>query len=162
MSLDTRRDYLYVEDAAAMLEKDLVAGDLKALIVLGHDIALSAAALAAAAKLEVLVVISAHEVGLAQKAHVALPASAWAEISGTMTNRKGMVQRLRAAFPSQGQALPGWEIVTRLAQACGATLTWPHARKVFEEMAGVVPAFKGAEWGTDARPLQLRWANSRG
>jgi NADH-quinone oxidoreductase subunit G len=148
---------------AAMLDKDLIAGELKALVVLGHDIVLSEAALAAAAKLDVVVVIGAHEVGLARSAHVALPAAAWAEVSGTMTNRQGKVQRLRAAYPAAGQALPAWEIVARLAHACGAaTLTWTHVRKLFDEMAGVVPAFKGAEWGVDARPIQLRWAQSRG
>jgi len=146
----------------AMLERDLIAGELEALVVLGHQSALSEEAFAAAARLEALVVIATHERGLAGRAQVALPAAAWAEVNATTTNRKGMVQRLRAAVTSPGQALPAWEIVARLAQACDATLSWPHARAVFDEMVAKVAAFKGAAWGAEARPLQLRWANSRG
>ena len=55
-------------------------------------------------------------------ANVALPLADWAEVDGTITNRQGMVQRMRAAIAAAGRALPGWEILSRLARKLGATL----------------------------------------
>jgi NADH-quinone oxidoreductase subunit G len=146
----------------AALERDLTEGKLRALVVLGHELPLSGQALARARELDALIVIAWREVGIAAAAHVALACSAWAEVHGTITNRKGIVQRMHAACSPTGQSLPAWEIVTRLAQACGATLSYSHPKKVFEEMLGKVNAFAGADWGKPARPLQLRFAGSRG
>ncbi len=109
-----------------------------------------------------LVAIAAHERGIVTHAKFALPAAAWAETSGTITNVKGHVQRMHAAFPAPGQALPGWEAVVRLAQATGVKLAWSHARDVFKDMTAAVPAWKDLKWAREARPLALRFAGSRG
>lgn len=146
----------------AALERDLLEGKLRALLVLGHELPLSAEALARARALDALVVIAWREVGVAAAAHVALSCAAWSEVHGTVTNRKGMVLRMHAATSPAGQSLPAWEVVTRLGQASGATLSYSHPRKVFDEMLGKVSAFAGAEWGKSALPVQLRFAGSRG
>jgi len=85
-------------------------------------------------------------------------------VAGTMTNRLGLVQRLHQAFAPPGQALPAWEIFTRLGQASGSALGYGHVRQVFDEMVGKVGELQGqaARWGRETRPIQLRWANSRG
>src|SRR5262249_5025818 len=108
------------------------------------------------------VAISTHDRGPASHAKIALPAAAWAETAGTITNDKGMTQRMHAAFPPPGQALPGWEAVVRLAQATNVKLAWTHAREVFADMVGRVPSMKGLTWAREARPLALRFAGSRG
>ena len=87
---------------------------------------------------------------------------AWAELAGTVTNRKGLVQRMHAAFPPPGQAIPGWEAVVRLAGATGVKFSWTHAREVFKDMTGKVSELSGHTWVREARPLQLRFAGSRG
>jgi predicted molibdopterin-dependent oxidoreductase YjgC len=69
---------------------------------------------------------------------------------------------MHPALSIAGQALPAWEIVTRLAQAAGAAVQYPNVRKLFEEMAAKVPEFAGASWGRETRPVQLRFAHSRG
>jgi len=145
----------------AALERDLASGALKALVVLGSD-ALTAAAMERAAGLAALVTISAHERGLALGAHVALACADWPEIHGTITNRQGKVQRLRAAYAPPGQALPAWEVIARLARKLGAALEVTAPRQVFAEMVGAVPAFAAAEWGAEAQTIQLRFAGSRG
>jgi NADH-quinone oxidoreductase subunit G len=109
-----------------------------------------------------VIAISAHERGAVATAAVALPIATWAEAAGTITNHQGRVQRMHAAFPPPGQAVPGWEVVVRLAQATGVKLGWSHAREVFGEMTGAVPAWNGLVWAREARPLQLRFAGSRG
>jgi predicted molibdopterin-dependent oxidoreductase YjgC len=115
-----------------------------------------------AAELELLVVIADTEDGIVSRAKVALASAAWAEVSGTVTNRQGIVQRMHAAYAPSGQALPAWEIIVRLAQASGAAIAYNHPRQVFDDLAAKVPDFKGAVWGRETRPIQLRWANSRG
>jgi len=117
-----------------------------------------------AGKLKELEVISiaSHERGPVPHAKVALPASAWAETGATTTNVKGHVQRMHPAFAPPGQAIAGWEAVVRLAQATGVKLAWTHAREVFKDMTAAVPAWKDQPWVREARPLQLRFAGSRG
>lgn len=144
------------------LEADLKGGEIKTLLVLGGDLPLSDEAMEAARNLDGLIVITDREVGIAKLANVTLAAAAWAEVDGTVTNRKGMVQRMHAAYHPAGQALPAWEIVTRLAQACDAAMSYTHPKKLFEDMVSSVSAFDGATWGRTVRPIQLRWANSRG
>jgi NADH-quinone oxidoreductase subunit G len=109
-----------------------------------------------------VIAISPHERGPVAHAAVALPATAWAETAGTITNAQGRVQRMHAAFPAPGNALAGWEIVVRLAQALGVRLSWAHARDVFKDMTAAVPAWSGLSWAREARPLALRFAGSRG
>jgi NADH-quinone oxidoreductase subunit G len=150
-----------LRDVAA-LESDLLAGKLDTLLVLGHELPLSEQALARARSLDALIVIAWREIGIAAAAQITLACAAWAEVHGTVTNRQGFVQRMHAACSPAGQALPAWEVVTRLAQACDATVSYTHPKKIFEEMLGKVKAFQGAEWGLPARPLQLRFAGSRG
>ncbi len=132
---------------------------LRALIVLGD--VLPGVDAGKLKELEVIS-ISAHERGPVTGARVALPASAWAEASGTITNNKGHVQRMHAAFAGPGQAIPAWEAVVRLAHATGIKLGWNHAREVFKDMTQTVPAWKDLTWARDVRPLELRFAGSRG
>jgi NADH-quinone oxidoreductase subunit G len=109
-----------------------------------------------------IVAISAHERTHVGHARVALPASDWAELAGTITNAKGHVQRMHQAFSPPGHAIPGWEAVVRLAGATNQKLSWAHAREVFKEMCAAVPAWSSLTWAREARPLALRFAGSRG
>jgi predicted molibdopterin-dependent oxidoreductase YjgC len=93
---------------------------------------------------------------------VAFPCTAWAEEHGTITNRQGFVQRYHPALSPPGQSLAGWEIISRLAKACGAAVEFASAKKVFQEMTDKVEQFKDADWGREVRPVQLRFAASRG
>jgi predicted molibdopterin-dependent oxidoreductase YjgC len=69
---------------------------------------------------------------------------------------------MHPAYAPAGQALPAWEIITRLAHASGAALGFQGPRQVFDDLAGKVAELGGASWGREARPIQLRFANSRG
>jgi NADH-quinone oxidoreductase subunit G len=111
-----------------------------------------------------VIAISAHERkgGPVSQAQVALPASAWAETAGTITNVQGRVQRMHAAFPAPGHAIPGWEAVVRLAQALNVRISWAHAREVFKDMTAAVKPWSALVWAREARPLALRFAGSRG
>ena len=142
------------------LERDIRDGTLRVLLVLGHSIPWTDKALAE--KLDKLVVIADREVGIAKEADILLPCAAWAEVDGTVTNRNGNVQRMRAAYEPSGQAIPAWKVLTKIAHTCDVAVNFTNPKAVFDEMVGQVPAFAGAKWGRATRPLQLRWAGSRG
>jgi len=147
------------------LANDLRSGAISALLVLGAEGVLvgeSAAAAMPVDRLSALVVIGTHTDLLVDSAHVALPLAAWAEVDGTFTNRLGMVQRIRAALPPAGDALPGWEIVTHLARRLGVTLDFSTPKAVFTEAKQKLAFMKDAEWGRAMLPVQLRFAGSRG
>lgn len=146
---------------SADLEEAVRAGAIHALVVLGSTLDVSAEILARIGELEVIS-ISSHERGVVKQAKVALPAAAWAEVAGTVTNGKGMVQRMHAAFSPPGQAIPAWEVIVRLANATGVKLAWTHPREVFKDMTAKVAELAGVQWVREARPLQLRFAGSRG
>ena len=146
---------------AADLEEAVRAGAIHALVVLGETLDVSPEILARIGELEVIA-ISSHERGVVKQAKVALPAAAWAEVAGTVTNGKGMVQRMHAAFSPPGQAIPAWEVIVKLANVTGVKLAWTHPREVFKDMTAKVVELAGAQWVREARPLQLRFAGSRG
>jgi assimilatory nitrate reductase catalytic subunit len=70
-------------------------------------------------------------------AHVKLPAAAWGEKDGTVTNADRHVSRQRAFLPVPGLARPDWWILSRVAQRMGFrdAFAWDSARQVFEEHA---------------------------
>src|SRR3546814_1199971 len=50
---------------------------------------------------------------------VALPASAWGEKDGTVTNSERRISRQRPVFPSPGEARPDWWIISEVARRMG-------------------------------------------
>ena len=56
-------------------------------------------------------------------AHVRLPAAAWGEKDGTVTNSDRTISRQRALFPLPGEAMPDWWIVKEVARRMG----WKNA-----------------------------------
>jgi assimilatory nitrate reductase catalytic subunit len=79
-------------------------------------------------------------------AHVKLPAAAWGEKDGTVTNSDRHVSRQRAFLPTPGLARPDWWIVSRVAQRMGFrdAFAWDSARQVFEEHARLTELSKRA------------------
>jgi NADH-quinone oxidoreductase subunit G len=147
------------------LANDLKSGAVTTLLVVGTDGVLGKDAAPGALpldRLDTLVVIGTHRDAVATAAKVALPLAAWAEADGTFTNRLAMVQRIRAALPPAGDALPGWEILSHLARKLGATMDFTEARAVFNEAKQKLAFMKDAEWGRHMLPVQLRFASTRG
>ena len=116
-------------------------------------------------------VLASHRGPLAESARIALPMAAWAEVDGTFTNRQGTVQRIRAAVPAVGDALPAWEILSLLAHRLGMPMEFEtgdgrkvpaSARAVFLEAKQKMAFMKNADWGRTSLPIQLRFANTRG
>jgi predicted molibdopterin-dependent oxidoreductase YjgC len=79
----------------------------------------------------------------AQYADVVLPAISFAEKAGTFTNTERRVHLVRKAIEPKANALPDWEILTRLANAMGAGWSYSNAAEIFDELASLTPQYAG-------------------
>jgi assimilatory nitrate reductase catalytic subunit len=70
-------------------------------------------------------------------AHILLPAAAWGEKEGTVTNSERRVSRQRAFLPLPGEARPDWWIVSEVAKRMGYAehFDYDGAHAVFDEHA---------------------------
>jgi assimilatory nitrate reductase catalytic subunit len=71
--------------------------------------------------------------------HVLLPALAWGEKSGTVTNSERRISRQRSFLPAPGEARPDWWIVSEVAKRLGfaAAFDYRSAADIFREHASL-------------------------
>jgi formate dehydrogenase major subunit len=105
----------------------------------------------ALARLDHLVVQDLFLTETAALADVVLPASAWPEKDGTVTNTNRQVQMGHAAVAMPGEARHDIWIIVELARRLG--LPWEHrpVSDVFAEMAATMPSLNHITWQRVAR-----------
>jgi len=144
-ALDTRPGLTVVEILEAAER-----GAIRGMFVMGENPAMSdpdlAHARAALARLDHLVVQDLFLTETAALADVVLPASAWPEKDGTVTNSNRTVQMGRAAVPLPGEARQDLAIIVDLARRLGLDWTYAHPREVFGEMAAAMPSLANITW----------------
>ncbi len=130
---------------AVQMFEAIARGEIKALWVIGTNPAVSLpdadAARAALKKLELFVVsenVRSNDT-VDAGAHVLLPAQAWGEKSGTVTNSERRISRQRAFLTPPGEAKPDWWIVGEVARRLGfgAAFDFGSAAEVFREHAAL-------------------------
>lgn len=89
-----------------------------------------------------LVVVAAHDGAFADAAHVVLPATSWAEHSGTYVNKTGLRQVSEKAIEPQGSSRPAWQLAGLLAKAMGVELGFTKLKEIRAALigAGAAPA----------------------
>ncbi len=72
-------------------------------------------------------------------AHVRLPALAWGEKDGTVTNSERRISRQRGFLDWPGDARPDWWIIAEVAKQMGwaNAFAWSHQREIFAEFAAM-------------------------
>jgi ferredoxin-nitrate reductase len=127
---------------AVALFDALAAGRVKAVWIAGTNPMVSvpdgARVRAALERAELVVVQDAHHpTETSALAHAVLPAAAWPEKTGAMTNSERRVSLVRRALDPPGEARPDWRIFAGLAGAlgCGEHFAWPDEAAVFDEFA---------------------------
>ncbi|MEH7828738.1 nitrate reductase [Gemmobacter denitrificans] len=74
----------------------------------------------------------------ARLADVLLPATAWGEKDGTVTNSERMISRQRAFLPAPGQARPDWWQLAQVARRMGFSgFEWASPAEIFAEHAAL-------------------------
>ena len=100
----------------------------------------------ALATLDHLVVQDIFLTETAYLADVVLPATAWPEKVGTVTNTDRTVQLGRRAIEPPGQARADLWIINQLARGIGLDWHYAHPREVFEEMRTCMDSIAGITW----------------
>src|ERR1700736_4188314 len=130
---------------AVQMFEAIARGEIKALWVIGTNPAVSLpdanVAREALKKLELFVVsenVRSNDT-VDAGAHVLLPALAWGEKSGTVTNSERRISRQRAFLPAPGEARPDWWIVSEVGKRLGfaAAFDYKSAADVFSENAAL-------------------------
>jgi NADH-quinone oxidoreductase subunit G len=126
-------------------------------------------------KLDLLIVHSSNKNKTTEIADIVFPASAFAEMNGTMVNFQGNVQRIRPAVATaemdrslEGMslsrldkfgtefdrwnrnkkldALPSWKIIQSIASFLGLRLKYNMSEEIFEDIAKTIEEFKGLNY----------------
>ncbi len=125
-------------------------GNIHGMYILGENPAMSDPdvehARDALAKLKHLVVQDIFITETANYADVILPASAFAEKTGTVTNTNRQVQMGRPALPPPGDAKEDWWITVELAKRLGLSWTYTHPSQVFAEMSRSMKSLSNITW----------------
>ena len=126
------------------------ADTIKGMYILGENPAMSDPDLnharEALAHLEHLVVQDLFLTETAVYADVFLPASAWPEKDGTVTNTNRQVQMGWQALPLPGDARPDWWITQELARRIGLNWNYKHPSEIYTEMASLMPSLDNIPW----------------
>jgi len=125
-------------------------GKIRGMYIMGENPAMSDPDLeharAAMAKLEHLVVQDIFLTETAALADVVLPATAWPEKDGTVTNTDRMVQLGRKALEAPGEAREDLWILIQLARRLGLDWKYEKPKDVFEEMRQCMDSIRGITW----------------
>src|SRR5256885_4474031 len=144
-SLDPKRGLTVVEIMDAVH-----AGQIKGMYIMGENPAMSDPdvqhARAALAQIEHLVVQDLFLTETAKYADVVLPASAWPEKDGTVTNTNRQVQMGRTALPLPGEARQDWWLVQEIGRRIGLPWNYRHPSEIYTEMASLMPALDNISW----------------
>ncbi len=130
---------------------DAVHADIiKGMYILGENPAMSDPDLnharEALAHLEHLVVQDLFLTETACYADVVLPASAWPEKDGTVTNTNRQVQMGRQALPLPGEAKLDWWITQEIAKRIGLNWNYQNPSEIYTEMASLMPSLNNITW----------------
>jgi len=145
MKLDDKPGLTVVEVMQA-----IDAGTIRGMYIMGENPAMSdpdaSHARAALASLEHLVVQDIFLTETAYLADVILPASAFAEKTGTFTNTDRLVQLGRQAIDPPGEAKQDLWIIQEIAKRLGLNWDYRHVSEVFDEMRHTMPSIAGMTW----------------
>jgi formate dehydrogenase major subunit len=125
-------------------------GRVRGMVIMGENPAMSDPdanhARESLAALDVLVVQDIFLTETAYLADVVLPASAFAEKTGTFTNTDRIVQLGRQALDPPGEAMQDLWIIQQIACEMGLDWQYGHVSEVFEEMRSCMPSIAGISW----------------
>jgi len=143
--LDPQRGLTVVEIMTAIHD-----GQVKGMYIEGENPAMSDPDLnharEALAKLDHLVVQDLFLTETAFHADVVLPASAFAEKTGTFTNTDRRVQIARPVISPPGDARQDWWIMQQLAQRMGLDWAYTGPSEIFAEMVQTMPSLANITW----------------
>jgi formate dehydrogenase major subunit len=145
MELDPKPGLTVVETIHAAKKREI-----RGMYIMGENPAMSDPdvdhAREALAMLDHMVVQDIFLTETAYLADVVLPATAWPEKVGTVTNTDRMVQLGRKAIEPPGEAKEDFWLLVELAKRMGLPWNYTHPRDVFNEMRQCMDSIAGITW----------------
>ncbi len=145
MELDPKPGLTVVEIIHAAKKREI-----RGMYIMGENPAMSDPdvdhAREALATLDHMVVQDIFLTETAYLADVVLPATAWPEKVGTVTNTDRMVQLGRKAIEPPGEAKEDLWLINELAKRMGLSWNYTHPREVFDEMRQCMDSIAGITW----------------
>ncbi len=143
--LDEKKGLTVVEIMNAIHKKQI-----KGMYILGENPAMSDPDLnharEALQKLDHLIVQDIFLTETATYADVILPASAWPEKNGTVTNTNRQVQMGRKAIEAPGLAKEDWWITNEIGKRLGLPWVYNNPKDIYNEMALTMPSLDNITW----------------
>jgi len=144
-SLDPQKGLTVVEIMRAIHD-----GQIRGMYIMGENPAMSDPdarhAREALASLQHLVVQDIFLTETAFHADVILPASAWPEKDGTVTNTNRQIQMGRQALQLPGEARHDWWITTEIGKRIGMGWDYRSPSDIYREMSSVMPSLNNISW----------------
>jgi len=130
--------------------REILDGNIRGMYMMGENPAMSDPdahhAREALAQLEFLAMQEIFLTETCYHADVILPATAWPEKDGTVTNTDRMVQIGRKALDAPGEAKPDLWIIQEIARRIGLPWNYQGPADVFNEMRQAMPSIAGITW----------------
>jgi len=130
------RDLADLDDLLA----DVLAGQVSAVVALGHFGGEGEGKLDALKKLDVVLSLASNEGPLPSVASMQIPVASWAETFGTFVNAKGMVQTFVRAIPAPDGVHPAWKTLCAIAKELGLSLAYERTGDVRNDMNAAAAA----------------------
>ncbi len=122
-------------------------GNIKALYLIGENVFMSepnqAHTIEALKNLDLLIVQDIFMNETSVYADVILPATCFAETTGTFTNTERRIQRVRKAVEPPGLAKDDWWITGEIAKRTGYDMGYTSAKQIWEEIRQLTPSLTG-------------------
>jgi len=110
-------------------------------------------------KLPLLIVHGVLMTDLTKAADVVLPGASWVEKDASYVNKDGRLQAAARAIPPPGEAQEDWKVLSDVALALGAAVSYSNSGEIRTELASAMannPTYAGLTALTFARPVSAR------
>ena len=136
-------------------------GKIKALYIVGENPVISDPdsdhLVKALKQLDFLVVQDIFMTETAALADVVLPATTFAEKSGTFSNTERRVAPVRQVIPPLGDSRPDWQIIADISRRLGYPMDYADPEAIFEEIRQVTPSYAGITYARLDAEGGLQW-----
>ena len=136
-------------------------GKIKALYIVGENPVISDPdsdhLVKALKQLDFLVVQDIFMTETAALADVVLPATTFAEKSGTFSNTERRVAPVNQVIPPLGDSRPDWQIIAEISRRLGYPMDYADPEAIFEEIRKVTPSYAGITYARLKAEGGLQW-----
>ena len=136
-------------------------GKIKALYIVGENPVISDPdsdhLVKAFKQLDFLVVQDIFLTETAALADVVLPATTFAEKSGTFSNTERRVALVNQVIPPLGDSRPDWQIIAGISRRLGYPMDYADPEAIFEEIRQVTPSYAGITYARLTAEGGLQW-----